>query len=235
MNKEEQQILNTLTIMYIEDDSSIRESVTQTLSLIFKKVLTFENAEDAFIQYKSEKPDIILSDINLPNMSGIEFSKLVREDDYHIPIILLTAYTNKEILLEATKLKLVSYIVKPVVFDELYESFILAIKDIIRDSTSLLIFSNNSTYDIQSKLLYLDNDEVHMTSSENRLLEIFIKNLNKTVSINDIKDQLWDDVYDATDSALKSVLSKLRSKIGKDSIKNVSGMGYYLVTHSNFH
>mgnify|MGYP000031648908 CR=1 FL=1 len=235
MNKEEQEILSVLSIMYIEDDNSIRASVAQTLSLIFKEVLTFENAEDAFIQFKSEKPDMILSDINLPSMSGIEFSKLVRKDDYNIPIILLTAYTNKEILLEATKLKLISYIVKPVVFDELYESFKLAAKDIIRTCSNHLIFSNNTKYDVHSKLLYFDNKEVNMTSSENRLLEIFINNLNKTVSINDIKDQLWDDAYDATDSALKSVLSKLRSKIGKDSIKNISGMGYYLVTSSTFH
>ncbi len=105
----------------------------------------------------------------------------------------------------------------------------------MRNNTNILIFSNNTRYDIQTKLLYLENKEVHTTSSENRLLEIFVKNINKTVSINDIKDQLWDDAYDATDSALKSVLSKLRSKIGKNSIKNVSGMGYYLVTNSDFH
>lgn len=221
--------------MYIEDDTSIRASISQTLSLIFKKVLAFENAEDAFTQYKLEKPDMILSDINLPNMSGIEFSKLVRNDDYNIPIILLTAYTNKEMLLAATKLKLISYIVKPVIFDELYESFKLASRDIIRNNANYLIFSNNTKYDVHAKLLIFNNTEVNMTSSENRLLEIFIKNLNKTVSINDIKDQLWEDAYDATDSALKSVLSKLRSKIGKDSIKNVSGMGYYLVTTSNIH
>lgn len=235
MNNEEQEILNSLNIIYIEDDASIRKSVTQTLCLIFRKVFTFGNAEDAFIQYKLEKPDIILSDINLPHMSGIEFAKLVRKDDYNIPIILLTAYTNTEILLESTKLKLISYIVKPVVFDELYESFKVAAKDIIRNNANYLVFSNNTKYDIQSKLLYFDNNEVNMTSSENRLLEIFIKNLNKTISINDIKDQLWNDPYDATDSALKSVLSKLRSKIGKDSIKNISGMGYYLVTSSDFH
>ena len=235
MINEEQEILNSLTIMYIEDDTSIRESVSKTLSLIFKKVMTFENAEDAFIEYTSVKPDMILSDINLSNMSGIEFSKLIREKNYDIPIILLTAYTNTEILLEATKLKLVSYIVKPVIFDELYKSFILAAKDIIRKNTNILIFSNNTRYNINTKLLYLDNKEVHTTSSENRLLEIFINNINKTVSVNDIKDQLWDDAYDATDSALKSVLSKLRSKIGKNSIKNVSGMGYYLVTNSDFH
>lgn len=234
MNNEEN-ILNKLTIMYIEDDTSIRETVTQTLSLIFNKTLAFEKAEDALLQYKLEKPDIILTDVNLPNMTGIEFAKLIREDDYKIPIILLTAYTNKEILLEATKLKLINYIVKPVVFEELYESFKLAMKEIVRNNTDILVFSNDTKYNVQTKLLFHNEKEVHITSSENRLLEIFIKNIDKTVSPNEIKDQLWDDPYDATDSALKSVLSKLRVKIGKDSIKNVSGMGYHLVTTVDFH
>jgi len=234
MNKEEQIILNTLTIMYIEDDDSIRNNIKNTLDLIFKKVLTFSNAEEAWLQYKQEKPDIVLSDINLPCMSGIEFSKLIRKEDYELPIILLSAYTNKEILLEATKLRLVNYIVKPVIFDELYASFESAIKDIMRHNNNILIFSNNTRYDCNMKILYLNDQKINITSSEHRLLDIFIKNTGRTISSDEIKNELWEDPYDATDSALKSVLSKLRSKIGKNSIKNISGMGYYLVVTSNF-
>jgi DNA-binding response OmpR family regulator len=58
---------------------------------------------------------------------------------------------------------------------------------------------------------------------------IFIKYKNKTVTTNEIKNLLWNDPYDATDSALKSILNKLRAKIGKKTIKNVPGAGYYLV------
>ena len=170
MNYEEEKILKTLTLMYIEDDLAIRTSVLKTLEMIFYDVKTFENAEDAFIQYKLKKPDIILSDINLPNLTGIEFSKLVRNNDYKIPIILLTAYTNKEILLEATSLKLVSYIVKPVVFNELYNAFKLALKDILRNGNNILKFANDTVYDLSTKLLHKNNQEVHITSSENRFI-----------------------------------------------------------------
>jgi len=234
MNKDEKRILNSLTIIYIEDDDAIRNNIAGTLALIFKKVITFDNAEDALFQYKSEKPDIILSDINLPNMGGIEFSQEIRKKDYNIPIILLSADTNKETLLEATKLRLVNYLVKPVIFEELYESFLFALKDILRQNNNLLIFSNNARYDCQSKSLHLNDKKINITSSENRLLEILIKNIGRTISSEEIKSLLWNDPYDATDSALKSVLSKLRSKIGKNSIKNVSGMGYYLIVNSNF-
>ena len=234
MDSMEQKILKSLVILYIEDEDMIRNRVSNTLKMIFKDVISFDNAQDAYTYYKSNQIDLILSDINLPNLSGIEFSKLIRKDNYNIPIILLTAYTNTDMLLEATKLKLVSYITKPVVFDELYGSFKIAVQDILRNSNNILRFSNSTVYDLSSKLLYKENQEIHLTSSENRLLDIFVHNLDKTVSIFDIKDQLWDDPYDATDSALKSVLSKLRSKIGKNSIKNVSGMGYYLVANTDY-
>ena len=234
METEEQKILKTLTIMYIEDDLMIRKSVTNTLELIFNTVVAFESAEEALNEYKITKPDIILSDINLPNMSGIEFSQEIRKNNFDIPIILLTADTNIKVLLEATKLKLVDFIVKPVSFDDLFATFKLAVKDILRTNTNILKFTNNTIYDVSTKLLYNSkNEEIHITSSENRLLQIFINNINKTISTAEIKDQLWDDPFDASDSALKSVLSKLRSKIGKISIKNVSGMGYYLVTDSS--
>jgi DNA-binding response OmpR family regulator len=234
MDNTEQKILKNLTIMYIEDEESIRQSVVQTLQMIFKSVVSFQSAEEALEVYKKTKPDIILSDISLPQMSGLEFAKIVREDDYNIPIILLTAYTSTEFLLEATKLKLVNYITKPVVFDELYGSFKIAVQDILRNGTNILKFSNDTIYDLSTKLLYENDKEIHLTASENKLLDIFIQNIDKTISTEDIKDQLWDDPYDATDSALKSVLNKLRSKIGKNSIKNVSGMGYYLVATSDF-
>lgn len=219
--------------MYIEDDANIHHNVAKTLNLIFKKVTIFENAEDALLAYKKSKPDLILSDINLPNMNGIEFSQEIRKEDTTIPIILLTAYTNKKILLEATRLKLTNYIVKPVVFEELYHSFQMALDDIKQiDVENIVFFSQGLSYNKLTKLLYDNSIEIHLTASEHRLLELFLENIGKTLSSLEIKEHIWNDSYYATDAALKSLLSKLRSKIGKNSIKNVSGIGYYLVAYS---
>jgi len=228
MNNKEQKILSKLTILYIEDEDVIRENITETLSMIFKNVISFRDAEDGIKYFKSNLPDMILSDINLPNMSGIEFSKEIRKVNKNIPIILLTAYTNTEILLEATRLKLINYLIKPVIFEELFNSFKLAINDIEKEENDILEITNSITYDLSKKLLYEGTSEIHLSSSENKLLMIFIKYKSVTISIIEIKNLLWDDPYDATDSAFKSVLNKLRTKIGKDTIKNVPGVGYYL-------
>ena len=229
MDTNKQKILKTLILLYIEDEDSIRQSMTNTLEIFFKKVVAFDNAESAYEYYTKNKVDIIISDINLPNMSGIEFTKLIRKENFKIPVILLTAYSQTSTLMEATRLKLVNYITKPIIYEDLYDSLSLSVEEILRYKNKVLKFDNNITYNIATKLLFKNNEEIHLTSSENRLLEVLIDGLPKTVSLKIIKDKLWTNTEEATDSALKSVLTKLRAKIGKQHIKNVSGIGYYLV------
>ena len=162
-------------------------------------------------------------------MSGIELSKEIRKNNTNIPIILLTAYTETSMLLDATKLKLINYLVKPVVFDDLYDSFVDAVKDINIDKTSSVYFQNEIIYNQTNSILYEKNIEKDLTQSERKLLDYFILHKDRTVSIDEIKLYIWNDSDKATDSAFKSLLNKLRHKIGQDSIKNVSGVGYHLV------
>jgi DNA-binding response OmpR family regulator len=142
---------------------------------------------------------------------------------------LLTAHTQTELLLDAVKLKLVNYLVKPVNFKDLYESFKNASDEILRSKYQIIKFEDDITYDIKMKLLLNGTKEIHLTAGEHKLLDIFTNSRNQTVTIEEIKEQLWEDPFDATESAFKLVLSKLRTKIGKSSIRNVSGMGYFLV------
>jgi DNA-binding response OmpR family regulator len=229
MNITTKNILKSLVLLYIEDEDTIRANMTDTLSIIFKKVVAFDNAQEAYVYYQKNDIDIIISDINLPGMSGIEFTKLIRKENFKIPIILLTAYSQTSILLEATRLKLVNYITKPIVYEDLYDSLEVAVEEIARYKNKVILFDNNIKYDLSSKILYKDNAEIHLTASEIKLLDILVEGLPKTVPLRKIKERLWKDQSEATRSAMKSVLTKLRSKIGKQHIKNVSGVGYYLV------
>lgn len=231
--KESKKILSSLSILYVEDEENIRNNLTATLEIIFKQVFSVSNVNDALNYYNESKPDIILSDIQLGNQSGIDFVKKIRETNQKIPIILITAHLETEFLLEATKLKLVDYLPKPVKFDTLYEALINATNDIIRQGNLFISFDDGSKFDVQKSMLIKDEKEINLTSSEQKLLKVFLNNLGKTVSYEQIKDYVWDDPYEATDTALKSLLNKLRGKIGKKTIKNVSGIGYFIVTADN--
>lgn len=223
-------VLKSLNLLYVEDEVNIRENLTTTLNLMCNKTLACSNAKEALDIFYKEQVDIILSDISMPQMNGIEFVKIIREENKNIPIILLSAHTDTPYLLEASRLKLIDYITKPVDFVTLKEALLRATDEIIESGNFNIMFENHITYNVAKKILMINNQEQHITGKEIALLEFLYKNKSKVVSTQQIKNALWEDEYNATDTALKAVLNKLRSKIGKHSIKNVSGIGYQLFT-----
>lgn len=166
----------------------------------------------------------------MPNMNGIEFTKKIREIDKNIPIILLTAHTDTHYLLDATKLKLIDYLIKPLDFKQLKEALIKAALEVKDSGNYCINFPGNIHYNISVKKLYKENIEENITAKEISLLELLYENKNRIVPTIEIKNHVWEDSFEATDSALKAVLNKLRKKIGKDSIRNISGIGYQIQT-----
>jgi len=221
-------ILKKLTVLYIEDEDNIRVNVRKALELICEKVYDVDSAEAAKDILIKQRVDIIISDINLPNTSGIEFVKDLRNIDKTIPIILLSAYTDKEYLLEATKLKLIDYLTKPIDFKALNQALLKCVEDIIDNSRYIISFTNNVNYNVLYKRLYdhRSDEELTLTSKELDMLDYLIQNNNRIVSHDELKLNIWQDSFEATDSALKNLLNKLRKKIGKETIVNISGVGY---------
>jgi DNA-binding response OmpR family regulator len=223
-------ILKNLNILYIEDEKNIRINIKKTLELFCENVFDAENILDAKKILTTNRIDIIISDINLPDMSGIDFVKEIRLSDKTIPIVLLSAYTDKEFLLEATKLKLVDYLTKPIDFKNLNNALQKCVEEILYNSRYIITFKNNIQYNVSHHCLIDDTkkEEIHLTSKELDLLNFLIKNNNRVCSSDELKFAIWDDYLEATDSALKNLLNKLRKKIGKESIVNISGVGYKL-------
>lgn len=222
-------ILKSLRILYIEDEKVIRENIEKTLNLLCKETISFSNSEDALI-YLDKKChiDIIISDINLSKMSGLEFIKRVREQNEYIPIIIISAYMEHAYLLDAIKLRIIDYLTKPINFKTLNEALLKSAQEIVKLGKYTIFFNNDTCYNLQNKRLCtnIDNKEVLLTSKEITLLEYLLENSQRVISHDEIKNQIWEDSFEATDSALKNLLNKLRKKIGKDSIKNISGVGY---------
>lgn len=222
-------ILKNLNILYIEDEKNIRLNIKKTLELFCENVFDAESVLNAKEILTNQRIDIIISDINLPDKSGIDFVKEIRISDKTIPIILLSAYTDKEFLLEATKLKLVDYLTKPINFKDLNDALQKCVEEILDNSRYIITFKNNIQYNVSHNCL-IDNkkEEIHLTNKELDLLNLLIKNNNRVCSADELKSAIWDDYLEATDSALKNLLNKLRKKIGKESIINISGVGYKL-------
>lgn len=161
-------------------------------------------------------------------MDGIDFVRQLRDIDEKVPIIFLTAYLETDYLLEGIRNRIIDYLNKPVDFEVLLNSLLKATKDILDNGRYKIKLKNSLEYDVlNKKLLDLTKGEyIKLTSNESKLFDLLIKNRHRVVKIDEIKDTIWQDSYEATESALKNLLNKLRNKIGKESILNISKVGY---------
>lgn len=126
MQKKEN-ILENTTVLYVEDDGHTRESMSRMLNRFFKKVIAVENGQIGIDEFKKNqegenKIDIIITDINMPVMNGIDMIKHIRSVNEDIPIVLITAHSEANYLLDAINLNVSQYVIKPVNAMVLFEN-----------------------------------------------------------------------------------------------------------------
>ncbi len=123
MDKRDLDILKNFNVLYVEDDIDLLKNTTDVLEDFVSNIFPVSTTKDAYKIIKEEKVDIIISDILLDNENGITFLKSLKEDhNLHIPAILTTAYTDTSYLIDAVKLKVENYIIKPINIKELLNS-----------------------------------------------------------------------------------------------------------------
>lgn len=221
-------VLKSLKVIFISKNSNIEKKELDILNLFFNKIIISNSAERALKVFVNERPDVIICDIDLPNIDGIEFCKIIRKINQKIPIIILSNKTKKKYLYELIRLQLIDFVVRPI----LPEHFIYALnqtaKNIINHGEITITLNNGYIYNYKDKTIQKDNENyVKLTKNEFRLLELLLLNNHKTLDKKEIEEHLWAD-EEITDSAFKSLFSRLRNKIGKECIKNSFGVGYQL-------
>lgn len=220
--------LKGMTILYAEDEEGIRKNIADSLSYYCKEIFEAQNGHEAYEIYEEKQPDIILSDIHMPIMNGLELVKKIRETNREIPIVMITAHTDKEYLLEAVELHMEKYIVKPIDIDELFETLEKCVNILDSNNKVCLNVDTDYLYDFDSKELKYKEKEVILNKKEMLFLEVLIQNQNRIVNYEELQDKVWgDDIM--TDSALRSLVRNLRKKLPTDLIFNLSGVGYKLV------
>jgi DNA-binding response OmpR family regulator len=223
-----EKMLKQLSILYIEDDLKYIKSVTTALKVKCDNVICTSNLKEAAMQYRKTKIDIIICEFIISDSPVHLFLQTIRDENFNIPIIIISKSTKTEDLLEAIKLNLIEYIVKPIELKVLREALIKSVVKILASGKYEVYFGDNITYNIKKKLLLKDDKEIKIALNETSLLELLISNQHYAISKEEIMYAVWDDDYNISDGAFKTLLNRLRNKIGKDSIKRVSGSRYLL-------
>lgn len=219
-------ILSKCTILLVEDENELRKSFKKVLSLWVKDVLEASNGEEAILIYKKHFPDIIITDIKMPKVNGLDFIQTIRDTNNDIPIIVTSAYTDKDFLLKSIKLSLVEYLVKPIQEHELEKVLVSSAKKILEKTHSLLEINSDISYDYQNKCFTDKNgNKISLTVKEVELVELLLKNRGILMPKAELERHLY--VYEeAPPSALKNLVFKLRKKLDYNVIEGVGKLGY---------
>lgn len=219
-------ILKKLNLLYVEDNKKLLLEVKNVFGPIFLNIFTAPNGEKALEILENEKIDLIITDLQMPKIGGIELIKEIRTKDKNISIIILTAHADKDLLLEASNLQIDGYLTKPINLDKISNALTNAVE---RSNYSIkYTFKDGTIYDATTKSVYKENElPLELGNKESLLLDLLLKNSNKITTKDEIYYTVWD-MQNKTESALKNLLLNLRTKIGKDNIVNYPGKGWKL-------
>ena len=217
-------------IIYAEDDEKIRTGYLNFLDMEFTRVYGASNGKEAYELYQEVKPDIIILDINMPIMDGLQVAKKIRKEDEKVKILMLTAYSDKSKLLQAIELNLFKYLIKPVSTFEFKDVLNDMVKNIEKLEDEMLIIDNEFKWNKSKKILYRMDEEMYLTKKEILLIDLFCSNPNTTYSNEDILNLVWEDEIniDFNTNKVRSLFSKLKSKIGANLFTSIYGVGYRL-------
>ncbi|MFW0712699.1 response regulator transcription factor [Aliarcobacter butzleri] len=220
--------MKTLKVLIVEDEIKLANLIKASIKELFFKVNIAKDGIEGLKKFQSFKPDIIISDITMPNLDGLEMCQKIREES-NIPIVILSAYSQKEKLLKAIDLGINKYFIKPFDIEEFLEYLKNLSKNIKKIKTYKL--KDNFVFDNNSVCLYKDEILINLTKREREFLNILIKNKNSLVKKEDIKTLLWNE--DVSDERLRTFIKRLRLKTSKYLVENVSSQGYLISVFDN--
>lgn len=215
------------SILFAEDDETVLNNIGYVLRSYFQEAYTAKDGEEAWELYLSHHPDIILTDIRMPKLDGIALVKKIRQQDEDTPIIMLTAHSDEHYLLEAVKLYLEDYLIKPISHAKLITTLAQCIQKIPHYAPSEIELGEGISYSFISKELTAPQGTTPLTHLEISFLELLITHRGRVVGYDEIEEKVWKEEV-MTKDAIKTLVKKLRNKLPHHSISNIVGIGYKL-------
>lgn len=219
---------NNPLILIVEDDNHIKNLISTTLKVNKYNYLVATSGNEAIMLAVSHKPDIILLDLGLPDMDGVEIIRNVREWS-NIPIIVISARSEDTDKIDALDFGADDYITKPFSVEELLARIRVATRRLnsMNEKQAESIFKNGDlTIDYSAGCVYLYDKELHLTPIEYKLLCLLSKNVGKVLTHTYITMEIWGTTLESDVASLRVFMTTLRKKIEQDSVESK-----YIQTH----
>lgn len=222
-------LFSTMTILYAEDETSLRLSVVQTLELFFGKVIEASDGEEAMDLFFEHQPDILLLDICMPKLDGLGMLEEVRKRHKRVPVIVMSAHTDQHYLLKAVELNICKYLLKPFSKEHFLEALNACAAWMYEWGEGYCVpLGASLSYNPLSAELVSEGKTRVLTKKERCLFEYFLRQKNRVLSFEELEEVVWN-TEEGGKEALKALVKELRKKLPEGMIENSFGIGYKFV------
>ena len=228
--------MNKPMILVVEDDAPVRNLITTTLKAHDYKFITAQNGNNAIMEASSHNPDIVLLDLGLPDMDGVEVIERIRTWS-DMPIIVISARSEDKDKIDALDAGADDYLTKPFSVEELLARLRVTQRRLAsnRNESASSVFTNGALkLDYAAGCAYLGEEELHLTPIEYKILCLLAANVGKVLTHTFITQKIWGSAWENNVASLRVFMATLRKKIEStpDSpqyIQTHIGVGYRML------
>jgi len=218
--------LKTLRVLLVEDEQRLSTLLKNAIGESFYSFSIANDGVEGLALFKKMVPDIIITDIMMPNKTGLEMAQEIRQLNANIPIIILSAFSETDKLLSAIDVGVMKYFIKPFDPDELLD-YIGSLERSFGNRVVML--KDDFLFNKTKKVLYKKYKYIALTQKEKQFLSLLIdKQTEKSYILPyaEIKKNLWTE--SVSDERLRTFIRRFRAKTSKDLIQNIKGEGYQI-------
>ncbi|ADN08301.1 response regulator transcription factor [Sulfurimonas autotrophica] len=213
--------LKSLKILLVEDEEKLSSLLKNAIGDSFHSFLLAKDGNEGLEIYKKVLPDIVITDIMMPNKTGLEMAKEIKKINPESKIIILSAFSDVEKLLSAIDIGVVKYFIKPFDPDEVL-TYILSLEEVIGEKSIPL--AEGFVFNKTTKSLYRNNRYIALSKKEIAFLEVLLE--ENIVAYQKIKKLVWNEMV--SDARLRTFIRRLREKTSKELLINIKGEGYQI-------
>ena len=222
--------MNKPLILVVEDDSAVRNLITTTLETHNYRYQAAPTGEAAILEAVSYNPEVILLDLGLPDMDGIDIIRKIRTWS-KVPIIVISARSEDMDKIDALDAGADDYLTKPFSVEELLARLRVTFRRLndiqgSENAQGSVFLNGDLKIDYAAGCVYMNDEEIHLTPIEYKLLCLLAKNVGKVLTHTYITQEIWGSAWDNDVASLRVFMATLRKKIEK-----VSPEAKYIQTH----
>ena len=216
-----------MKLLIVEDEESLNKVIVKVLRKLGYTIDSAFDGEEALDLYFENNYDLVVLDLNLPRVDGLEVLKEIRQDNPNIPIIILSARSEISDKIQGLDDGANDYLTKPFHFEELTAR----IRALLRSNTGVAsskITIGSVLLDTSIQKVEVDGNAIALSKKEYGIMAYLMLRKGETISAQKLIESVWESGSEEMEETLYVRMSTLRRKLPKDFIKNVRGQGYYV-------